>query len=117
MGHSLGGTSALMGLKDSDMKVEGVILLGAYGTEKEDYQASDMRFLSIVGSQDQVMNLEKFSAYQALMPLGAEVLSIEGGNHAGFGDYGSQKGDGEASISPDEQRRLVVEGIDSFIMK
>lgn len=117
MGHSLGGTSALMGLKSSDKKVDGVILLGSYGTEKEDFNTSDISFLSIIATNDQVMNLEKFNAYKARMPLESKVVSIEGGNHSGFGDYGFQKGDGDALISSDEQMRLVVEAVDAFILK
>ena len=30
---------------------------------------------------------------------------IDGGNHAAFGDYGTQKGDGKASISAEDQRK------------
>ena len=36
---------------------------------------------------------------------------IEGGNHAQFGSYGPQSGDGEAQISPAEQWRQTVEAI------
>jgi len=36
---------------------------------------------------------------------------IEGGNHAQFGYYGPQKGDGVATVSRDEQQRLTVSAI------
>ncbi|MNP78228.1 hypothetical protein D3C76_1757890 [compost metagenome] len=38
------------------------------------------------------------------MPGNTVYLSIEGGNHAQFGSYGKQKGDGEASITEEEQQ-------------
>ena len=42
---------------------------------------------------------------------------IEGGNHAFVGNYGRQKGDGEAGITAEEQQekivRLVMEAIRS----
>ena len=33
---------------------------------------------------------------------------IEGGNHAQFGNYGAQKGDGEAVISAQEQQEETI---------
>lgn len=36
---------------------------------------------------------------------------IEGGNHAGFGDYGPQQGDGEATISADEQQEIAADAV------
>ena len=36
---------------------------------------------------------------------------IEGGCHAYFGAYGAQKGDGEPSITREEQLRQTVEAI------
>ena len=33
---------------------------------------------------------------------------MEGGNHAQFGNYGEQKGDGKATISAEEQQRQTV---------
>jgi len=43
------------------------------------------------------------------------VFVIEGGNHAQFGNYGAQKGDGKASITADEQQEKTVEIILKFI--
>ena len=36
---------------------------------------------------------------------------IPGGNHAQFGDYGPQRGDGEAVITPDEQQTQTAQTI------
>ena len=35
-------------------------------------------------------------------------VAIEGGNHAQFGWYGPQSGDGTATISREEQQRQIV---------
>ena len=40
---------------------------------------------------------------------------IDGGNHAQFGCYGIQQGDGKASVSPEYQRKVTVEEISEFI--
>lgn len=41
----------------------------------------------------------------------ARELVIPGGNHAQFGLYGPQDDDGEASLSPEEQRVLTADEI------
>ena len=42
---------------------------------------------------------------------------IAGGNHAQFGSYGAQSGDGAASVTPEEQRaetvRVIMEALGS----
>ena len=45
------------------------------------------------------------------------MFEIEGGNHAGFGNYGKQKGDGELLITREEQQNVAVDLITNFIEK
>ena len=45
------------------------------------------------------------------------VVEIEGGNHAQFGNYGPQKGDLPATISAEEQQAQTVEAISNFIAR
>ena len=40
---------------------------------------------------------------------------IDGGNHALFGNYGEQKGDGQAQISGEEQQEQVVRAVREFV--
>jgi len=40
---------------------------------------------------------------------------ISGGNHAQFGDYGAQEGDGVATISVEEQHEQVSSAIIKFV--
>ena len=42
------------------------------------------------GSEDGVLNMEKNGSYETTV----EIV-IPGGNHAGFGSYGAQNGDGD----------------------
>ena len=39
---------------------------------------------------------------------------IKGGNHAQFGDYGAQDGDGVATISVEEQQELTANAVAAF---
>ena len=102
-GHSLGGAvAALYAAKNADSAdLDGLILLAAYPTKS--LAACDMRVMTIYGSEDKVLSMDKVEAGRSLMPADATETVIEGGNHAQFGCYGEQKGDGTAFISAKEQ--------------
>ncbi|HAQ8209072.1 TPA: alpha/beta hydrolase, partial [Enterococcus faecium] len=44
-------------------------------------------------------------------------VSINGGNHGGFGSYGEQKGDGEAEISNADQQTVIVNTLENWLKK
>lgn len=108
-GHSLGGSMAAAFTADADW-VEGLVLLAAYSTEPV-----DVPVLSIYGSEDGVMNREKYEQYRGNLPGDFEEHVLEGGSHAGFGYYGPQKGDGEATISRDVQIKRTAQLIAEFL--
>lgn len=109
-GHSLGGSMAASFTADHDW-VEGLILLAAYSTE----DVSGIPVLSIYGSADGVLDMEKYEKYRANLPGDLTQIVIQGGNHAGFGLYGTQKGDGEATISNAEQIAQTAQAIAAFV--
>ena len=84
----------------------GVVLLAAYpiGPVEEP-------MLLLYGSEDGVLNRERLSAAAEYGSVEEHVL--DGGNHAQFGNYGPQKGDGTPSITAEEQQdetvRLILE--------
>lgn len=106
-GHSLGGSMAASFAAENTAWVDGLILLAAYSTDPV-----ELPVLSIYGSVDGVLNMEKYEKYRVNLPELTEQI-IDGGNHAGFGFYGPQEGDGEATISRQEQiaqtARLMAE--------
>ena len=103
MGHSLGGAMASSYCGKNGDKLAGLILLGAYPVND-----ADLPTLVIYGSEDHGLDMEK-------VKLADEVVRLEGGNHAYFGNYGEQAGDGEATISRDMQQVLTVDSILSFL--
>lgn len=109
-GHSLGAATAGMEVKDNPSIFKGIIFLAGYTTV--DISKYDMLVLSIYGSNDRVLSLDKYNENRENLPRLNELV-IEGGNHAQFGSYGAQKGDGEASISEMEQVNQTAE----FIVK
>ena len=116
-GHSLGGAMAAdyaatyRSEKMQGKNFKGLILLAAYPT-KEIY----MPVLSIYGSEDNVLNHEKYQSTRAYANSLTEYV-LEGGNHAYFGNYGEQKGDGKAAITKEEQWQETVDDILDFLHK
>ncbi len=123
-GHSLGGSmaaeyvaryfkrsssdrNAVLG-RDASMEqrtasLEGLVFLASYSAKSTDLSALPIRVLSIYGSNDGVLSSE-FAASMTRVPAGSTLEEIQGGNHAQFGNYGPQKGDGQASISREAQQ-------------
>lgn len=108
-GHSLGGSMAASYLADHVDEYEGLILLGSYSTA--DLSNTDFDVLSIYGSEDKVLNREKYDENKSNLPDDFCEVVIDGGCHAYFGMYGTQDGDGTPTISNHEQIRLTVESI------
>ena len=112
-GHSLGGSAASMYLEDNHEAFEGLVLLGSYSTS--DLSNYDIDVLSIYGSEDKVMNYENYEEYLVNLPEDSEELIIEGGCHAYFGMYGDQEGDGNPTITNEEQIQITAKKIVDFI--
>lgn len=105
-GHSLGGAMAAVYASKHSAQLTGVVLLAAYPTKELDDR---LIVTSIYGSRDGVLNMTKLRDGDKYLPESAARYVIEGGNHAQFGSYGEQKGDGRADISAEEQQRRTVE--------
>lgn len=106
-GHSLGGAMAASYISSHASQFDGLLLLGAYSTA--DISDSGLSVISVYGSEDKVLNMEKYEGNRELLPSGFTELIIEGGCHSYFGSYGHQDGDGEPFISSEEQIKQTVE--------
>ena len=105
-GHSLGGVVASMYVAEHIDAYKGLILLGAY--PNNDLSKSSLSLLEIYGSEDKVLDIYKFNKAQDKAPASTEVYVISGANHAQYGMYGVQNGDGEALISNERQIELTT---------
>ena len=113
-GHSLGGVMAASfaaSCMDSSLSLDGVILCAAYPAVRLE---EPMRELVLYGSEDGVLNMDALRKADDYAPADHTEYVIRGGNHAQFGDYGIQKGDGEAVISARDQQEQAVEVILQF---
>lgn len=108
-GHSLGGSMAASYLADHAEDYKGLILLGSYAAS--DLSETDMDVLSVYGSEDKVLNREKYDENKSNLPDGFTEVILDGGCHAYFGMYGAQDGDGTPTITNIEQINLTVDEI------
>ncbi len=112
-GHSMGGVAAAKYAADHD-NVDGVVLLASYPTSQ---LPEPTALLSIYGTEDKVLELKAYEESKKYFPSNSKEVVIEGGNHAQFGNYGEQAGDGTAAISREEQQSQTAKAILEFTKK
>ena len=112
-GHSLGGSMAASYIAENSKEFDGIILLASYSTA--DLSNSGLDVLSLYGSNDGVLNMEKYEEYKSNLPEDFREVVITGGCHAYFGAYGEQEGDKKATITREEQVEITVNEILQFI--
>ena len=106
-GHSLGGAMAAV-YAASHPEPEGVVLCAAYPTRPLDRE--DIEVL-IYGSEDRVVSRDRILEGRQYASERIYEWEIPGGNHAQFGNYGEQAGDGTASIPASVQQERAAEYI------
>ena len=108
-GHSLGGAMAASYVNSTN-KTDGLILFASYSTCK-----IEKPVLSIYGSEDKVLNKEKYLDSINFIEDNLTEIEIKGANHAQFAYYGNQSGDGVANISASSQQKQSASAIIEFI--
>ena len=108
-GHSLGGSMAASYARNHPDKVQGLFFWASYPSGGDDLSTTDLKGLSTYGSNDMVLNPGTLNSTLVLLPPGTIRQVIEGGNHAQFGNYGPQPGDGVATISAEDQQAQATD--------
>ena len=114
-GHSLGGAMAARYCFTHSEKIQALVLWASYPADTDSLANQKLATLSIFGSEDG--QVKKIEASSTLLPADTTWIKIDGGNHAQFGDYGLQPGDGQAKISPQQQRDQVSSATVSLLIK
>lgn len=112
-GHSLGGVAASM-FASEHAWVSGLVLWAASPVD-ESPRANSLQVLTISASLDRLFPPENVEAANRFYPQDSRFVLLEGGNHAQFGDYGSQPGDLPATISPEEQWTQIARETADFL--
>ncbi len=108
-GHSLGGVAAASYAYDNHDNISGLILLASYPSDSTDFSETELPALSIYAEFDELTTKEKIKETKHLLSTKTTLYEIKGGNHAQFGMYGSQNGDGDATISAMEQQDQMLQ--------
>lgn len=111
-GHSLGGVMAASYADENPDLIKGIAFLASY--PNKDLTDQTLKVVSLYGTNDDVLNMISYEEAQALLPTDSasyKEIPISGGNHASFGNYGPQSGDGTATISAESQQEVAVNAI------
>jgi predicted esterase len=132
-GHSQGAAvAATMIEKISDDVISKLVMWGAYSLSGLNLTNSTAQILLVTASEDGFYPDEGMAENKLFQQLPVRVSSldestanttfwydIQGGNHAGFGNYGPQtlfKVDGNRTISLEEQHQQIVQVVSRFIL-
>lgn len=94
-------------------RLAGLIFFASYPGNSADFVPAPLPILTMYGSEE--TGATEMQAYYEMVADSAKLYVIEGGNHAQFGDYGLQGGDGTATIPPAEQQQQIVEATVKFL--
>eukprot|EP00752_Nemacystus_decipiens_P003850 g3542.t1 len=115
VGHSMGTMAIEKWYPENSARVHGVVYMGS-GTRIGDAMAgTGVPAMLVTGSRDPFTPPEDLEKAAHKLPKDTESVVVEGGNHRGFAHYTRQPLDWEATISPQEQQRIVVDAIVDFI--
>ena len=78
---------------------------------------SRLRVYSTYGSEDGVLNREKYETDRSNLPANTTEVVIDSGCHAGFGSYGPQAGDGTPTISGEDQQQQTADALASWMIQ
>jgi len=129
-GHSAGAKTAINLVTEMKPDISKLLLFGVGGNELSNGKTlrdTSVQALVINGSEDNLVNgiseKERETFRMSLPPTDISgskgkttFITIEGGNHAGFGHYGPQKLDGIRTIPLEEQQRIFVENSVDFLL-
>lgn len=110
-GHSLGGTRACA--LAATPGTAGLLLLGSYCVD--DLSNASLSVLSLGGTQDGLSTPAKIDSHRGELPSSARMVEIAGANHARFGHYGVQSGDGVATTSREAVDRRIADEVERWV--
>ena len=104
-GHSLGGVRACMLADHPD--VTGLVLLASYCAN--DVSGLEIEVRQILASGDGLIDLVAVERARKFLPATTRTTTLDGANHASFGTYGDQPGDGPARLSRSDIREALTD--------
>ena len=114
-GHSLGGVMAARYTSNHPEAIDGLALWASYPEDGVDLSSWNGETTSIFGTLDGLTKVTDIEDSRARLPSSTAFVAIEGGNHAYFGWYGAQRGDNSATITREDQQRIIIDATAAVI--
>jgi len=111
-GHSLGG---VRGCLNADTPLVSHLVLFASYCANDLTARGDLRVLTVLGSFDGLTDPAQVSDAANNLPGDPDTITISGANHASFGAYGPQSGDGPSGISSERMHQHLTDILGSFL--
>jgi len=117
-GHSLGGAMAAELVKRYPERFTSLVLMAAYPGENTDLSGVTLPVMSIYASEDGLATPAKIESAKPRLPAETRYACIKGGNHAQFGTYGPQQGDGLAAeeMGIFRQQKIIASEVFTFLV-
>jgi pimeloyl-ACP methyl ester carboxylesterase len=110
-GHSKGAVFVSAIAATPPPALRGVVIAGSTHPRDVDLSHSPLAFTKVLATRDGIAPLETSQSHRALLPPAVDWRRIEGGNHSQFGWYGTQLGDGTATVSREAQQRALLDAV------
>jgi pimeloyl-ACP methyl ester carboxylesterase len=110
-GHSRGGALAAQFVHERGPAAAALVLIATTHPRERDLSSLPIPAIKIYGTNDGIAAYAEMRKNAGLLPPGTEWIAINGGNHAQFGYYGFQLGDGRATISREEQQKMLLRAL------
>jgi pimeloyl-ACP methyl ester carboxylesterase len=119
-GHSQGGAAAASfalsnAASKKPMSVAGLIFFASFPGKGVDLSTKSLPVVTVGATLDALASPAEIAAGRDRLPAGSRYVEIAGGNHAQFGEYGPQSGDGLAEIPGPTQRKAAVDEAIAFL--
>ncbi|MBI9049365.1 MAG: hypothetical protein JEZ00_08095 [Anaerolineaceae bacterium] len=114
-GHSLGGSMAAEYAKENSYRLDGIVFVASYPGKNTSLHGMDIQGLVIRGTNDGLVSEEEIDQVLENFPTDTKIVVLQGANHAQFGHYGVQRGDGQATMSAEEQDAATSLAILEFV--
>ena len=116
-GHSRGAAIASRTIHEYEDMFAGLILIGTSHPKEAAFSLANAQIpvSKIYTTEDGLASPGEVEANRGFLPEQTIWTEIDGGNHAQFGYYGTQLGDGQATISRDQQQSETAVAILTFL--
>lgn len=114
-GHSQGGKMAAQFIHENPGQLKGLILLGTSHPRDFDLSYSTIPTLKLYAEFDGLASVDEVLENQQKLPLNAQIIFIEGGNHSQFGFMRNLLMDSSPTINREQQQMRVQEHMIDFL--